>query len=35
MYKKTLIEGEGVSRWLDYCEGLCELEGIEDYCLHH
>lgn len=35
VYNQTLFEGEGVSRWLDYCEGLCELEGSEDYCLHH
>lgn len=34
-YNKSLFEGEGVQSWLDYIDGLLELEGSEDYCLHH
>ena len=34
-YNRTLFEGDGVRKWLDYHEGLIDLEGRQDYCLHH
>jgi hypothetical protein len=34
-YNRTLLEGHGVRDWLEYYEGLLDLEGRQDYCLHH